>query len=240
MRRALIALALVLAAIAPGGADPNSNQLTSWSALCTGKTEGVYSWSGSQPANCTNLPGRAIQWPDFTANVTHTGTGCGTANPLPTWGQLLTCRGTGTTQVSQSINGEGITYTTDGTTCTPSGTSTLTFSTPSNTVAPTSGATQLTLSLTSVAQYTGDIGTPTGTGITYSLNAPGGGAIYTNVAVANGTTPSPTYSNGSAVAGSYTWTIGGLGSETCTGVAPSKHVNNANAEQFSGSIKWYQ
>lgn len=242
MKRAFIvalAVALCLLPLAPAGADPGANQLVSWSALCNAVTAGTLHWSGSTPANCSSTPNRIITWPQFTSNVTHTGTGCGSGNPLPTWGALLTCRGAGTTVTSQAWSATGSLYTTDGTTCFPGGgAATVSFSTPPNTVAPTTAGTQVKLAFSSIAQYTGDLAPTTGTGISYSLTAPGGGTVASG-SLSNGSTAAPSYFTPGAPAGSYVWTISGLGSETCTG-ASLKTVHNNTAEQFSATASWSQ
>lgn len=234
-------LALSIVGSAPAGADPNGNQLTSWSALCTGKTEGVFSWSGAQPANCTNLPNRIIAWPDFTANVTHSGTGCGTGNPLPTWSALLTCRGAGTTAVSQNFSGTGITKAANENSSPPpnyfctttGGATTLTITTPSNTVAPTSLATELSWTPTSIAAYAGS----TGTGITLTLTGPNS-LQYVNQPVSNGSAVAVTSWAAGMPAGSYTWTMSGLGTQICN--TTSGLVSSGSEEQVSGSITYYQ
>lgn len=240
VRAFFLALLCAFSVVGSAQADPGANQLTSWGSLCAkaGTSGTTFIWKTSAPASCTSTPNRIITWSDFTTNVNSSG--CASGNPLPTWSALLGCKtGASATLTSQAWNGTGALYTTDGTSCfNGGGSTTLSFTTPAATKAPTSSATQITLAFSSVAQWTADATPTTGTGISYQLTAPGGGVVASG-SITNGSAPSPFYWNATAPAGAYVWQITGLGAETCTGLN-LKTVHNNTAEQFNSTVSWYQ
>ena len=240
-RTAALTLALVIALSLPALATPGSNQLVSWSALCAAVTATTFTWSAGTPAACAGTPNKIVIMSDFTGNVTHTGT-CPAGNPLPTYSGLLTCRGAGATLTSLSWSGSGILIRSSlngspppNYVCTSIGSTSFTIVTSASTAAPTSPSTQLTFTPSSIAAQSGG----TGTGVTYSLTNPSATVVISPTALANGSTTPITYSAGGAPAGSWTWTISGLGTNgTCN--TSTGAVTPGSREITSGTISWFQ
>jgi hypothetical protein len=238
IHKILIALLVALAiAPVPISADPGANQLVSWSALCTGITEGSLTAVSGTPSQCSSTPNRIVTWANVTAAINSSG--CATGNPLPTWSQILNCRTSAVaTAETQSITFSGAftlvnlmhtggasgTIVANG--CGTTTAAVTKFTMPSTTLAPTSSTTQLSW-------------TPSGSGNAYTIsfvNPSGSTAMSNNVAASS--TNKVSFSASGAPAGAWSIVESGLSSQTCSGSGTSATESGSQGEG-PGTAGWF-
>lgn len=217
--RAAIAL-VALVALLPGAvnASPGTNQLVSWSALCSEVTAGRFVWKSGTPAQCSSLPNRITSWADFTGAVNSSG--CPAGNPLPTYQGLINCRVL-VGQVSASVSGQATGPIPCNQICinnggSPQPAAPFDTSTSSTTVNPTSTGTQVSWSVT-----------PSSVSGTCTMRLYHGGTSFAGpYTLSAGVTSASSYASGGG-GGVYTLEV------ACS-------TNGSQATISSGSLSWFQ